>query len=70
MTKDQKTQIQELDEKILAITRKRFDLQFEGPGFSEARLKKWMEFAAEVEKLVEEKNKIMAQELDNAKVHA
>jgi hypothetical protein len=63
-----KDQIHELDDKILAVTRKRFDMQFGGT-FTEKRLKQWMEFAKEVEELETTKNKII-RERDSAKVYA
>ncbi len=67
--KTTKDQIHELDEKILAVTRKRFDMQFGGT-FTEKRLKQWVEFAKEVEELEALKTKIMTQECEDAKVHA
>lgn len=69
MPKTTADRIRELDEKILEITEKRWAMQFEGT-FTDRRLKQWMDYAQAVEKLDEERRKLIDQERKDAEVYA
>lgn len=70
MPKTMADRIRELDEKILAITEKRWAMHFDNAAWTPARLKTWMDYAQAVEKLDEEKRKLIAQEQENGTVYA
>jgi hypothetical protein len=63
-----KDQIRELDEKILEITYKRWNLRFEP--MTKSNQEQWEKYAAQVEELVAQKDKLVAQERKNAEVYA
>ena len=66
--KTTKEQIRELDEKILEVTYKRWNLRFEP--MTDKNQKQWEEYAAQVEELVAQKDKLINQERKNAEIYA